>query len=179
MLQVILHQRPRQQVVLKCPDHLWFIDPLLKVFPDACIVQTHRDPLQSIASYASMISLHERTFHGRIDWHDMGQRVTEHFHTGLSRAHASRSGQDPKRFYDVLFTELVKDPVLMVQKISDYFGIEAPTPESLHTQLSTKRADRPGAHRYSTEQFGLDPTAVKERFRWYTEAYNVPLKQPA
>jgi len=41
-MQVSAHRRPTEQFVMKCPEHLWFLDALLKVFPDACIVWTHR-----------------------------------------------------------------------------------------------------------------------------------------
>jgi hypothetical protein len=56
-LQLLLSQRPADQLVLKCPENLWFLDALLEVFPDACVVWTHRDPYDTIASYCSLISM--------------------------------------------------------------------------------------------------------------------------
>ena len=40
--------------VLKSPGHLGAIDALLAVYPDAMIVQTHRDPKRVVPSVASL-----------------------------------------------------------------------------------------------------------------------------
>lgn len=169
-LQIILHQRPRQQLVLKCPDHLWFIDALLEVFPDACIVQTHRDPVDCITSYTSMISLQERTLTGRIDWPALAQRLTNLFLVGAQRAHAARQRHCEHPFFDVQFDELVRDPAGTVRNISDHFGIAAPSTSTVKTELRKPRADRPGAHRYSHERLGINPGSIRSQFRWYTDA---------
>lgn len=170
-LQIILHQRPRQQLVLKCPDHLWFIDALLKVFPDACIVQTHRNPMSCITSYTSMISLQERTLTGRIEWKALAERLTGVFQVGAHRAHEARQRHDPRQFFDVQFDELVRDAAGTVRRISDHFGIAPPCVNSVTTELKKPRADRPGSHRYSHERLGIEPEAIRSQFRWYTEAY--------
>ena len=170
-LQIILHQRPRQQLVLKCPDHLWFIDALLAVFPDSCIVQTHRDPVGCIASYTSMIALQERVLTGQIRWKALAQRLTSLFLAGAYRAHAARLRHDAGRFFDVPFEDLTRDPEGTVRRILDYFHIAAPSTRSVRTELTKPRADSPGSHRYSTERLGIDPEATRDKFRWYTNTY--------
>ena len=45
----------RNRWVLKSPHHLHFMEVLFKVFPDARVVQTHRDPLQTIPSLCSFV----------------------------------------------------------------------------------------------------------------------------
>ena len=156
-LQIILHQRPRQQLVLKCPDHLWFIDSLLKVFPDACVVQTHRDPVRCITSYTSMISLQERTLTGRIRWKPLAKRLTNMFLHGAHRAQEARARLDANQFYDAQFDDLVRDPAAEVRKISDHFQLPAPCDTSMTNELAKPRSDRPGAHRYSYERLGIEP----------------------
>src|SRR4029077_19850089 len=42
------------QWLLKSPAHLWQLDTLVAEYPDAVIVQTHRDPLNVISSIASL-----------------------------------------------------------------------------------------------------------------------------
>jgi hypothetical protein len=170
-LQIILHQHPREQLVLKCPDHLWFIDALLRVFPDACIVQTHRDPVRCITSYTSMISLQERTLTGRIAWRPLAERLTGMFLRGARRAHEARLRHDPRQFFDVPFERLVADPAGIVRRIFLHFDMGAPCEQAVSTELKRPRADRPGAHRYSHERLGIDPESIRTKFRWYTEAY--------
>jgi hypothetical protein len=170
-LQIILHQRPREQLVLKCPDHLWFIDAVLKVFPDACIVQTHRDPVRCITSYTSMISLQERTLTGRIRWKPLAARLTKMFLNGAHRAHEARLRHDPRQFFDVPFDELVRDPEGIVRRIFKHFDLVPPCASLVSSELKKPRADRPGSHRYSCDRLGIDPEAIRNQFQWYTDAY--------
>src|SRR5690606_21146255 len=93
--------------------HLWFIDDLLRVFPDACIVWAHRDPFTSIASYCSLISLQWRTLYGEIDTKRLGAHITDRFLQGAERAMAARARANPAQFFDVKFSELVRDPAGM------------------------------------------------------------------
>ena len=55
-LNILNHNWPARNLVLKCPEHLWFMDALLDVFPDACVIWTHRDPVASILPTA--VSFH-------------------------------------------------------------------------------------------------------------------------
>jgi hypothetical protein len=165
-LQIILHQRPRQRLVLKCPDHLWFIDALLEVFPDARIVQTHRDPVECITSYTSMVSLQERVLKGRIEWAPLAARLTDFLWSGAQRGEDARARHEDGRFFDVPFDELVRDPALVVHRITDHFGLPAPSESSMRSELARPRADRPGSHRHSHERLGLRPEVIHRRFRW-------------
>ena len=176
MLQIIQHQRPRGQLVLKCPDHLWFLDSLMEVFPDACIVQTHRDPMQCIASYTSMISLQERTLTGKIDWQALARRTTEHFLAGARRAHAVRMIHGSRRIFDVNFEDLVRDPAETVRRISGHFGLETPRQKAVQATLNQSRTDRPGAHRYSHDRLGLDPDEIQRLFSQYAVSSEVEVR---
>ena len=42
------------QWLLKSPAHLWTLDALTETYPDAVIVQTHRDPLKVISSVSAL-----------------------------------------------------------------------------------------------------------------------------
>lgn len=165
-LQIILHQRPRRRLVLKCPDHLWFIDALLEVFPDARIVQTHRDPVRCITSYASMISLQERALTGRIEWEPLAARLSDFLLNGARRGEEARARHGDRRFCDVPFEELLRDPAGVLRAIADHFGLPTPSDSSIRGELAKPRADRPGAHRYSHERLGIEPETIHRRFRW-------------
>lgn len=178
-LQILLHRFPTEQIVLKCPEHLWFIDSLLEVFPDACIVTTHRDPVPTIASYSSMVSLHERTYVGQIDWELLGSRLTERFSTGMKRALEARKHHSPEQFYDLRFHELVADPVAQIHKVTEHFGLDRTSAKDLEAWLGRKRKDKRGAHRYLPERFGIHADKIYEEFAWYLDEYGVQTKQAA
>ena len=53
-LQLIGLNDPEKRWVLKNPSHLVGLDAIMSVYPDALIVQTHRDPVVAIASACSL-----------------------------------------------------------------------------------------------------------------------------
>ncbi|MEL6349120.1 MAG: sulfotransferase [Myxococcota bacterium] len=177
-LQILQQRAPDADLVLKCPEHLWFVDALLAVFPDACIVWTHRDPLASIASYCSLISIQHRMLFGGFDPHKLGTHITDRFHHGVTRAMASRDRHDrPEQFIDVDFKALVDDPVKSLREIYAHFEMDFP--DNMNAQvtqwLSTARADKRGRHHYSAERYGLDTEAIDAQYADYIERFSIPL----
>lgn len=174
-LQLLLHQRPAKHVVLKCPEHLWFIDDLLRVFPDACIVWTHRDPFDSIASYSSMISLNRRIYHGRVDGPALGAHIRDRFVAGLDRAMAARGRAGEDRFFDVDFRETVRDPIRVVRRIHEYFGLDHTEAgeRRMEAWLATEREDARGRHVYDAARFGVDAADIHRRTRAYLDRFQI------
>jgi len=169
-LQMLLHQWPAEQLVLKCPEHLWFLDALLDVFPDACVVQTHRDPMACIASYCSMVSINRRMFYGHIDHTTIGEQITRRFHMGVQRAYQVRSAHPrPHQFYDVRFHDLVSSPTAGVRGITEHFGLPHVSDEAVQTWLRSNRKDKRGAHKYTAEMYGLKRGRVYERYSNYID----------
>ncbi len=173
-LQLLLWRERVDQLVLKCPEHLWFLDSLLETFPDACIVWTHRDPLDSVASYSSLISLSRRTLQGRIDPHKIGPHIADRFQEGVSRAMAARLAHgEESRFFDVHFDDLVHDPVGVTNRVEEHFGLDPTDSRLLDDWLSKKRGDAPGRHRYVPEMWNLDHESIREQFAEYIAHFNV------
>lgn len=57
LLQLLLHRKSGKHLLLKCPAHLFTLDALFNVFPDANVVWMHRNPCKSIASGLSLLSV--------------------------------------------------------------------------------------------------------------------------
>lgn len=174
-LQLLLHQRPAEGLVLKCPEHLWFVDALLDVFPDACIVWTHRDPYAAVASYCSLISMQWRTLYGRFDPKDTGRHISQRFLQGIQRAMRARAAHDDARFYDVDFRDLVSDPTRVVRDICGYFELPyaEDTDGRIARWLEDKRADAKGRHVYHGEYYGLDRADLHERYANYIQTFSI------
>ena len=177
-LQMIAHHSGQNRFVLKCPEHLWFLDALLAVFPDACIVWTHRDPAESVASYCSLISLNWRMLFGRVDPEVLGPYILERFWLGIERAMEARAAADQARFFDVDFRELVQDQGAMVRRIRDHFGLPHPpgADAALAAWLAQARQDAKGRHRDHAAPFGLEPDAIRARYAPYIERFSVPVR---
>ncbi len=178
-LKLLMWRNPVDNLVLKCPEHLWFIDALLETFPDACIVWTHRDPVPTIASYCSLISMQWRTLYGGFDPHDLGDHITGRFHQGITRALEARKKANPERFFDVNFSNFVTDQAGTVRSICEYFHL--PYRDGMDGEIATwlenDRADHRGAHKYSVERYGIDPAAVYEMYGDYIEAFSIKTKR--
>lgn len=178
-LQMLLHTQPAERLVLKCPEHLWFVDSLLKVFPDACIVMTHREPTDCIASYCSMVSLNRRTMAGHIDPKPLGRHIMKRFRQGTERAMAAREAHGHEsQFLDVDFYDLVADPAAVVHRIESHFGLKSTDQTILDEYLNRDRHDNRGAHKYSAELYGLDSDRVHKEFAPYIERFGVRLDAP-
>ena len=180
-LQLISGTRPGVDFVLKCPEHLWFLDSLLKTFPDACVVWTHRDPVASVASYCSLISLNQRMLYGRFEPLPIGKHITQRFEQGVRRAMAARDQYGkPGQFFDVSFHELVQDPIAMVHKIYAHFDMTVPDgmDAAMETWLSSGRSDKRGKHHYSAERYGLDVETVHAQYADYIERFDITVKKP-
>lgn len=174
-LQISAERNPAEQLVLKCPEHLFFIDALLHVFPDACIVQTHRDPYQVIGSYSSLISLQWRNLYGTIERPRIGRHMEDRLLQGVNRAMSARDNADPQRFYDVRFEDLIADPASVVRGIAGHFQLDLSPDheEQVERYLSQKRQDARGNHRYDPEHYTLERGRVHERYRRYIDRFDI------
>lgn len=177
-LQVLAHGRPPERLVLKCPEHLWFIDALIDVFPDAKIIWTHRDPFECVASYCSLISLNHRLLYGQVDAPRVGAHVEDRFLLGVERAMASLDRAEPGRFFHVDFRALVRDPLPVLAALKAWAGLpHGPASEARAAAwLAADRADKPGQHAYEAQRFGVDAARVHKRYQRYIDRFSIPLR---
>lgn len=176
-LQVLLAQHPVDNLLLKCPEHLWFMDALLDTFPDACIVWTHRDPFDSVASYASLMSLTRRMIYGTFEPKELGAYIEARFLEGVTRAMEVRERRGSQNFYDVDFRRLHKDPEGVLRDVCARFDLELPPnpSDAVRTWQEADRADKKGSHHYSPEMFGVDPDRVRTSFAKYIDRFDISL----
>lgn len=161
--------------ILKCPQHLFFLDALLKVFPDACIVQLHRSPLKFIASACSMSATFRRAYQCRPDYKLIGQETVSDWKIATDRAMAVREKADPGQFLDIHFSELVADPIAAVKHIYQYFEYEYDgRVEGLMRQwLAGNHHHKHGKHNYRLEDYGLSAEIVNRGFKKYVDHYGI------
>lgn len=153
--------------VLKNPSHLFALDALMAVYPDALVIHTHREPRTAIASVSSLSVEASRgwstTFQGSVVGHDQ----LELWARGLEEFVAARARYDPAQFVDVQYEDFVADPVGTAEGIYAHFGLPLTPPartamHDLHTGSITGE-QRP-AHRYSLADVGLTSEDVDSRF---------------
>jgi hypothetical protein len=166
-LQLIgLPDRDRRWV-LKNPSHLFALDALLRVYPDALVIQTHRAPRTAIASVCSLAAQASDGWSSAFTGEVIGRDQLELWARGLERFTAIRARHDPARFCDVSYDGFVKHPIETVEAIYAHFGLTLSAAaldamRALHAQGAPASA-RP-AHRYALSDFGLTGDQVDERF---------------
>lgn len=175
LLKLLDFQRPGDRWLLKSPAHLWGLEALLELFPDARFVWTHRNPVEVVASYCSMMWALSSPYAGLTREH-IGERVLAHLAEAIERGLRARDGAPSHRvFTDVRYQDFVRDSLAVVRRTYDSLGIELP--HSVANRLAERREARPqnahGKHEYDLAQFGLRPEAVLERFQSYVSRFRL------
>ena len=154
--------------VLKTPGHLLALDAMAQTFPDAKVVMTHRDPVATVPSYASM----EYTLYGMsssIDRESVGRFWEGRLAELLTMFMAARREVGADRFIDVLYTDLTRDPIAVGKRVLAETGMAA-TPEvvaGMEEWVEANRREDRAPHRYTLEDFGLDKARIERDFADY------------
>jgi hypothetical protein len=168
------------QWLLKSPAHLWQLDALLAEYPDALIVQTHRDPLNVLSSIAALTHHLRRMGSDESNIAECAAQSYEEIVVGLDREMALRdSGAVPAgRVIDVLFTDFMNHPWTTIKDIYRKLGRELrpDTAQRMRDFLTAHPGDGGGA-RYTWSDTGLDAAEVRERVSAYQDRYGVPTEQ--
>jgi hypothetical protein len=153
--------------VLKNPSHLYALDSLMNVYPDALVVFTDRDPVTSMASACSLSAEatagHSTTFVGPT----IGRTQLQMLQRSWERFWTARQKYDQAQFFDVDYRAFVGDPVGTVESIYEAFGIDLSAEaraavREIDAESRTGKA-RP-SHRYSLSDYGLTEAQVRDAF---------------
>jgi Sulfotransferase family len=157
--------------VLKAPSHMFTLEALLSVFPDANIVLTHRDPRRVVASLCSLQAGIRAALMGRLDLRQLGAECLEALSIAAERAIEFHSRCNAARIFDVPYQRLIAEPGETVREICRYFGYNFSAEYEARTRryLTANPQHKHGTHRYRLEDFGLDEPRVERAFARYIE----------
>jgi hypothetical protein len=175
VLKLVGSTSPERRWVLKYPAHMRELDVLLAVYPDACVVQTHRDPARVLPSVCSLVTGWRSLYEGSADPRAIGRWQLEMYGSMMEQAMAVRDRHDPKQFYDFSFHELVADPVGAIARMYDHFGFTwtAEGERRMRAWHEGNPQHKHGGHSYTLAEFGLTEAAIGERFAAYAERFEV------
>jgi hypothetical protein len=176
-LQHMQSRHAGERWVLKSPGHLGPIDTLFDEYPDAMVVQTHRDPLRVIPSVSSLEYTMRIVASDEIDPIRLGRQQLFVWSRLLEQGMEARRRHPERetRIIDLHMNEIVGDPVGCIARIYAHFGLELrPEVESrMHAYAADHPRDEHGQHHYGLEPFGLDESKVAETFKAYSEHFRV------
>lgn len=177
-LQLIGMNEPEKRWLLKNPGHIENLDLLFAVFPDAKVIQTHRDPAKAVPSLCSLLmQLHplmedpERyALRARI----MMARETAKWASAVQRAERVRQAR-PGQVLDVLHGDFHRKPMAVIERIYDFIGMQLGG--DVRIDLLRRIGEKPelahGAHRYDIADFGMSEAEVRQQFGGYVERYGL------
>jgi hypothetical protein len=179
VLQILQWVRPRERWVLKSPQHLEQLGPLLATFPDATIVVTHRDPVAVVQSTITMLCYGARTTYRstrpvwyRDYWVDRIGRL-------LDASLRDRQLLPADRTVDVLFHEYMADEIGTLERVYERAGIELT--ERARAEITAYQAAHPrgrdGRVAYDLRGvFDTTPAEVRSRFGAYLGRFDVHIE---
>jgi len=177
ILQHLQYRYAKERWVLKAPAHLFDLKALFSVYPDACVIMTHRDPLEVAASIASLTANLRSAFSSAVDPIELGPQCSRRWAEAVNRAMSFRDGGHvpADRFLDIYYVDLLSDPVGTIQKIYDRF--ELPLPEAMEERTRAFLLENPqhrfGQHRYRLEDFGLNAREETIRYAAYSQRFGL------
>lgn len=178
-LQLLQYCYRKSRWALKAPSHMRGLDALAQTYPDAYIIQTHRDPAEILASTASLITLVWSLQQYKVRPEHVGQAVLELLEMFIQKSMKDREQieADPAskvRFIDVAYKDLVHNPVETLRELYAQCELEwsAIIEQQIQIYLNENRQHKHGKHHYSLEQFGLQAARVNERFAAYNQRFN-------
>jgi hypothetical protein len=160
---------------LKNPSNIVFIRALDQVFPDARYYMTHRDVGNVIPSVADLYYEFMRASSNDVDKGYLGASNTEWCLLGMQRMIEFRDAGNDHRFFDVQFTAFQKDPLTAIAGLYEFLGEEltAQTRARMLAWRESTPRDKHGDHTYDAADFNIDPKQLREKFRFYSERFNV------
>lgn len=175
LVELIGSTRPDQRWLLKYPVHLRQLPALLAVYPDACIVQTHRDPFAVLRSYTDLVASYRRTFEDPVDRAEIARSQMESWAGAAERGMAARAEAGTARFFDLHFDDFRADPIGSVKRIYAAFDQELnPQGEAaLVAWRDANPAKAPGGRGDRDSEFALSRAEVSERFSRYIDRFGL------
>jgi hypothetical protein len=180
ILQVLQRGAEPRTWLLKTPGHLMTLDLVFATYPDAWVVQTHRDPAKTMPSTVSTTAMVQWLRAEQVDLGALAAGIEAAFTAALNGVAAARArGALPDRFVDVHFQDLMRDPLgtlgAAYARMGRPFGAEHA--QRIRDYLAGKPKGKFGTHRYSPEEWGFEAGELRARLAPYIAHCGVELEE--
>jgi hypothetical protein len=160
---------------LKMPSHALWLEILFKLYPDARVVWTHRDPFTALGSLCSLVGNVHRRYLGWVDHQWLGETSPHYVAEHGERIMNFRDEYGEDRIYDLHYADLIRDPINTMRRLYEWAG--DPFTSEVEIGMSGWMAENPqgkfGKHEYRLAEYGLSEEAVKPLFARYLSRYDI------
>ena len=169
-LQHLDYQSPGRRWILKCPDHVFTLNAIREVYPDAYIIVLHRDPISVLASVAKLTDFLRRPFTRHVDRSEIGRQVSDRWAEGANRMVDLIQHQD-QNILHLCYSRLISSPLEIIQLVYEHCDLNFTDEFRRGIRAYVDMHPRGGyaQHNYSLKEFGLDATLLRIRFGRYLE----------
>ena len=170
VLKLLQWKTPASRWVLRTPVHAASMNALLKAYPNARFIITHRWPHKVLPSISSLMYQVKNIFLKNPQPELLGPAMTSQWEKILKRLLQFRESHDSNLFFDIYHSEQVRDPEPGLRDLYNWLGWEFT--DDFVNRLNEWRVDNPkGSHQPDPAFFNLDLDDVKKTFAFYTDKY--------
>jgi len=180
-VQLIGSNEPDKRWLLKNPGHIENLDLLFAIYPDAKVIQTHRDPAKAVPSLVSLLmNLHPIYEEGRLQQRaeNMLVREVNKWAEAVRKCDTVRE-KHPGQVIDVVHADFHADPMAVLERIYAFIDMDIPgdTRAAMARRIEEKPELSRGAHRYDIADYGMTPEQAREPFGDYVQRYGLVEKK--
>jgi hypothetical protein len=178
VLQMIGSTEPEKRWLLKNPGHIANLHLLFAMFPDALVIQTHRDPAKAIPSLTAIMMQLFGAMEGdarkQLHAHIMGHRETAKWSKAIRDAEPIREAHRGQ-IMDVVHGDFHRDPLSTIKRVYAHLRLELSP--AVEAAMAQRVADAPelshGTHNYNVADFGLTEDEIREAFGDYVDRFDL------
>jgi hypothetical protein len=174
-LQHLQFRRAARRWILKAPTHMFAMPALLFVYPDALFVQTHRTPVDSMASVASLVTILRSAFSDAVDPSIVGREAIDYWSETMDKFLRERDRLADNRICDIQYEEIRREPIRAVRRIYEFFGwsLSGEAEQSMRVLIASQAKRESANHRYDLSQFDACTDDVLNAFAPYCNRFGL------
>jgi hypothetical protein len=150
---------------------------LLSIYPDALFVQTHRTPVDAMASVSSLVTILRSAFSDAVDPLIVCREAIDYWSETMEKFLDDRDRLAANRICDIRYEEIRRDPIAAVRQIYEFFGwsLSREAEQSMRVVIAGQASRQSANHRYELSQFGANADDVLSAFAPYCKRFGLSL----
>jgi len=175
-LQYLQLDSPRKRWVLKAPDHVYCLKQLFSIFPNAIVIQTHRNPLEVLRSSIQLTEVLYNLFAWPGDRNQLAEREAMLLARAMEQFICFRDAHPEleNRFIDISYSDLVANPLAAVLRVYERVGATLSEEAVKRMRKLISQRARYRKHNPTLTEFGVDVLREARRFSQYCFRFGVP-----
>jgi Sulfotransferase family len=172
-LQHLQFRQSGRRWILKAPTHMFAMPALLSVYPDALFVQTHRTPVDAMASVSSLVTILRSAFSDAVDPFTICREAVDYWSETMDKFLRDRDRLASDRICDIAYDEICLDPIAAVGQIYDHFGwsLSREAEQRMRALVASHAHRQSRNHRYHLKEFGFSAKEVLSDFASYWQRF--------